>query len=161
MEDNMTTPRIRSLVSLAAALTVALADGGCATASPRPAADASVSSDQPVAFRFDNDARDYVHVYLVGLRREWMLGRVAPGARAALRIPLDALAEEQGPMRLAVLVGERMTLRVSIEPRAETTLSGSVASLVTQRWTFSPLLSAGQRLTPTPIGRDHAGAAHE
>ena len=154
MEDTMTTPRIRSLVSLAAALTVTIAVVGCAGASSRGAADASVAMDQPsTAFRFDNDARDYVHVYLVGLRREWMLGRVAPGARATLKIPREALADDQGPVRLAVLVGERMTLNASVEPRAESTLSESVTGLVTQRWTFSPVLSRGQRLTAMPVGR--------
>jgi hypothetical protein len=157
----MTTPRVRSLVSLAMLTTITLGAGGCATASPRPA-DEPMAIEQPVtAFRFDNDARDYVHVYLIGIRREWMLARVAPGARATLRIPKDALAEIEGPMRLAVLVGERMSLNAVLEARAETTLPAPVGALLAQRWTFSPLLSRGDRLTPMPVGRAPLDIAHE
>ena len=160
MEDTMTTPRIRSLVSLSL-VAVTLAVSGCASASLRQPADASIASDLPSpTVRFDNDARDYVHIYLVGSRREWWLGRVAPGARATLRVPQEALAEE-GTLQLAVMVGERMQLKAAVEPRAELTLGESMAGLVTQRWTYSPLLSRGQRLTSMPIGRLNADVSHE
>ena len=36
----------------------------------------------PGQIRFDNDAREHVHVYLIGEKREWLLGRVEPGAMA-------------------------------------------------------------------------------
>jgi hypothetical protein len=147
----MTTPRIRSLVSLAAALTVTLTLGGCASAPSRLAWDGSTpSAGVPLAVRFDNDARDYVHVYLVGEQRQWLLGRVAPGARAMLRVPDAALTEDAGSMRLAVLAGERVSLQAAAEARATITISQPVAMFLTQRWTFSQALTNGQ-LTPLPI----------
>src|SRR4051812_7695404 len=106
MEDTMTTLSIRFRVSLAAALTVALTLGGCASASSRLASDELASGDgRPAAIRFDNNARDYVHVYLVGERQEWLLGRVEPGAHATLRIPEAALTGNTESMRLSVLTG--------------------------------------------------------
>jgi hypothetical protein len=141
----MTTPRIRSLVSLAAALTVTLALGGCASAPSRLAWDGAAATDvPPPAIRFDNGARDYVHVYLVGDKREWLLGRVEPGARAMLRIPEDALAGNPGSMRLAVLAGGRMTLRAASEARAAMTITLPAAEILSQRWTFSQTLASGQ-----------------
>jgi hypothetical protein len=148
----MTTPRIRSLVSLAAALTVTLALGGCASAPSRLAGDAPAPADgRPLTVRFDNDARDYVHVYLVGEQRQWLLARVAPGARATLRIPEDALAEDGLRMRLAVLVGERVTLWAPAEPRAAITLAQPAAAFRSQRWTFSQ--AASGQLIALPLRR--------
>ena len=141
----MTTPRIRSLVSLAAALTFTFTLGGCASAPSRLAWDEPARTDAlPLAIRFDNEARDYVHVYLVGEQREWLLGRVEPGARATLRIPEAALAEDAGPMWLAVLAGERVTLRVAGEARAATSIAQPAAEILSQRWTFSPMTATGQ-----------------
>jgi hypothetical protein len=152
----MTTPRIRSLVSLAAALTVTFTLGGCASAPSGRAWDGPAPTDgPPLAVRFDNDARDYVHVYLIGDQREWLLGRVEPGARATLRIPEDALAENAGPMRLAVLVGERVTLRAAGKPLAATAISQPAAEILSQRWTFSQMLATGQ-LTSLRLGRPGA-----
>ena len=125
----MTTPRTRSLVSLAAVLAVSLTLGACVSAPSRLATEEStLPDDAPVVIRFDNDARDYVHVYLLGEQREWLLGRVEPGAHATLRIPDAALSEDAGPMRLAVLRGERVTFRVAGEARAATTIAQSAAS---------------------------------
>ncbi|MEO8334380.1 MAG: hypothetical protein ABI664_05380 [bacterium] len=149
----MTTPRIRSLVSLAAVLVVTLTVGGCASASHAAPGALSSTEEAPATIRFDNDARDYVHVYLVGARQEWMLGRVAPGARATLRIPDAALTDDSGAMQLAVLVGQRMPLRARGEPRAELTIAASATAILLQRWTFTPLLSRGQQLTSFPVGR--------
>ena len=151
----MTTPPIRSLVSLAAALTVTLALGGCASAPPRPVSDASAPADEPPAIRFDNDARDYVHVYLIGDRREWLLGRVVPGGRANLRIPEEALAEDAGPMRLAVLVGERVTFRAAGTARAASALPQPAAVILSRRWTFSP--NASSELIALPLGGARVG----
>ena len=157
----MTTPRIRSLVSLAAALTITLTLGGCASAPSRHARDESASTDGlPLAIRFDNDARDYVHVYLVGEQRQWLLARVAPGARATLRIPEEALAEDAGRMRLAVLAGQRVTLWAPDEARATITLAQPAAALVTQRWTFSQPDATGQ-LTALLLGRGRAEAGRQ
>ena len=144
----MTTPRTRSLVSLAAALTVSLTFSACVSAPSRLArAGSALVDDAPVVIRFDNDARDYVHVYLVGEQREWLLGRVEPGAHATLRLPDAALAEDAGPMRLAVLRGERVTFRAAGEARAATTIAQSAASILAQRWTFSQSLSNGQLMS--------------
>jgi hypothetical protein len=109
-----------------------------------------------LAIRFDNQANDHVHVYLVGVRRQWLLGRVEPGARATLRIPEAALAEDAGSMRLAVLAGERVTLRAAGEPRAAITIAEPVAAILSRRWTFSQTLANGQ-LTALPLGRAEAG----
>jgi hypothetical protein len=140
----MTTPRIRSLVSLAAlSLTVTL--GGCASAPSRVALDSPVLTDElPRTVRFDNEARDYVRVYLIGARQEWLLGRVAPGARVTLHIPEPALAEDAGLLSLAVIVGDRVTLRAAREVGAATTIGQPAAMMLSQRWTFSTLTATGQ-----------------
>ena len=138
----MTTPRPHARVSLAA-LTLALA--ACATAPARPTAGAAL------ALRFDNEAREHVHVYLVGERREWLLGRVAPGARATLRIPAAALADSPGFVRLAVLPGGRLTQQSVAEARAAVTIAQPARALASQRWWFSQATAQPQapgQLTP-------------
>lgn len=146
----MTTPRIRSLVSLAAAACIALSIGACATASPRLASDASASDDDiPRTVRFDNTGREFVHVYLVGEQREWHLGRVEPGARKTLRIPDEALADDAGSMQLAVIVGERVTLGAKRASRTILTIAQPSGLLLGQRWTFSQTPASGQ-LTSLP-----------
>ena len=156
----MTTTRTRSLVSLAAALTVSLTLGACASAPARLAMDAAAPTDDaPVVIRFDNDARDYVHVYLLGEQREWLLGRVEPGAHATLRIPDAALSEDAGPMRLAVLRGERVTFRAAGDAHAATTIAQSAASILTQRWAFSQALANGQ-LISLPVGSARASSRY-
>jgi hypothetical protein len=69
---------------------------------------------------------------------------VAPGARTTLRIPEAALAGNAGPMQLAVLTGERVTLRAADESRAATTLAQPVAAILSQRWTYSQSLLRSQ-----------------
>jgi hypothetical protein len=153
----MTTPRTRSLVSLATTLTLALTLGGCASAPSSRALDASAPTDEaPLAIRFDNQGREYVRVYLVGARREWLLGRVEPGARATLRIPDEALADDSRAMRLAVLAGGRLAVQATGEARAATMMAEPVALILAQRWTFSQSLSGGQ-LTWLPLGRAELG----
>ena len=141
----MTTLRARSLVSLAATLAVAVALGGCASA-PSPLAwdEAAPAGAMPVAVRFDNEARDYVHVYLVSPQRQWLLGRVEPGARAMLVVPEAALAEDAGPMQLAVVAGGRVTQRVAGESRATIAIEQPAAEIASQRWTFSQQPVTGQ-----------------
>jgi hypothetical protein len=153
----MTTPRTRSLVSFAAALILILAAGGCASAPPRLASDGSAAAEGAMPMiRFDNDSRDYVHVYLVGDRREWLLGRVAPAAHAMLRMPEEALTEETGRFRLAVLAGDRVTQRAAFDPRAASAIARPAGDLLTQRWTFSQSLSRNE-LISLPIGPVAAG----
>jgi hypothetical protein len=149
----MTTPRTRSLVSLAAALALTLTLSGCASApaASRLASDAPVSPEgPPPVVHFDNDSRDYVQVYLVGLRREWLLGRVAPGARTTLRIPVDALDEDAGEMRLAVISGGSVLQRAAVDAGVTTALPRPTAEIVGQRWTFSQRPTYGE-LTPLPL----------
>ena len=148
----MTTHRIRSLVSLAAALIATLMVAGCASAPQRVA---SASVEPPITIRFDNEARDYVHVYLVGTRQEWLLGRVAPGARTALGIPEAALAEDGGLLSLAVIAGDRVTLGAAREVGAATTIGQPAAMMLSQRWTFSTVTATGQ-ITSLRIGGSRA-----
>ena len=147
----MTTPRIRPVVSLAAALCVALTIGACATAPSHFASDVSASTDDaaPHSMRFDNTGREFVHVYLIGEQREWHLGRVEPGARSTLRIPDEALAEDAGSMQLAVIVGERVTLGAKRASRTILTIAQPSAALLGQRWMFSQTSATGQ-LTSLP-----------
>lgn len=141
----MTTPHARSRVSLAAALTATLALGACAGGPARHAGrEPARLPAPPIAVRFENEARDYVHVYLVGAKREWLLGRVAPGALAMLRIPDAALAGDLWSMQLAVLVGERATLRAADDPRAAITLAQPAAAILAHRWTFSKVAATGE-----------------
>lgn len=127
----MTTFRTRALVSLAT-ITVL---GGCAGRAPL---ESRVHIDAlPLTIGFENDGRDQVHVYLVGERREWLLGRVEPGSRATLRIPVDALAENAGSVRLAAIAGGRATLQALRDPRAQLTISQPASAILSQHWWFS------------------------
>jgi hypothetical protein len=136
----MPTSRARVTAPLAAALAApslvalgaGLALGACARP-PAPGAPAPV----PAAIHFDNAAPARVYVYLLGERREWLLGRVEPGARATLRLPAAALAEGPGFVRLAVLAGEGLTLQAARDPRARVTIAQPAAALAAQRWTFA------------------------
>jgi len=96
----MTTPRTRAVVSLGvttivfrmAALTMtALTLGACARAPSRPAVEAPAPVEGmewfPLSIRFNKDVRDYVHVYLIGDGRQWLLGRVEPARSRRSRFP--------------------------------------------------------------------------
>ena len=158
----MTTLRTRSLVSLAAALAITFTVG-CASASTRApiAFDAAAPADGlPLTVRFDNDARDYVHVYLIGEKREWLLGRVEPGARVTLRIPDDAVAEDGASIQLAVVSGGHASLRAAREAPAAITILQPADAILSQRWNYSQTLATG-RLTSLPVGRGHAGAGRQ
>ena len=159
----MTTLRTRSLVSLAAALAITFTVGGCASASTRTpiAFDTAAPADGlPLTVRFDNDARDYVHVYLIGEKREWLLGRVEPGARATLRIPDDAAAEDGASIQLAVVSGAHVSLRAAREAPAAITILQPADAILSQRWTYSQTLATG-RLTSLPAGRARARAGRQ
>jgi hypothetical protein len=137
MEADMTTLRARTLVSLSGMATLTLALGVCAGTPPRTAPDAvGLSEAAPVTIRFDNLASDYVHVYLISDRRQWLLGRVEPGATARLRIP-DVSVGEGGFVQLAVLTGERVTLQAATNPRANITVAQPRAFLLSQEWRYA------------------------
>jgi hypothetical protein len=130
----MTTSRTRALVSLATMI-VTVALGACAGVA-RLDGDAPTEA-RPLAIGFENDGRDQVHVYLVGERREWLLGRVEPGSRATLRIPGAALAEPPGFVRLAAISGGRATLRAARDPRAQLTVPQPTSHILSQQWWFA------------------------
>jgi hypothetical protein len=152
----MTTSRTRALVSLATMI-VTVALGACASAgaAPRRAAGGWAPAEaHPRAIRFDNDGRDHVHVYLVGERREWLLGRLEPGATAILRIPAAALTEHPGWgfVRLAVVAGGRVTLRAARDARVQFSVAQPLSAILSQEWR----LTQGQ-LTSLTASRPGAG----
>jgi hypothetical protein len=128
----MTTPYRRAFVSAAATVTIVLALGACLRPlPPRP------EDDRALTFRFDNDGREHAHVYLISAERQWLLGRVEPGAIAILRIPVDAIEKSAAFVRLAVLTGERVTLEASRHPHATLTIAQPMTAVLAQRWRFS------------------------
>ena len=134
----MTTSRQRAFVSTAAIMTITLALGACIGASARPAHNAGTSIDAlPITIRFDNVGRDRVDVYLIGVKREWVLGRVEPGTIASLRIPEEALAKDAMYVRLAVIAGEPLTFDAARNPRAKLTIAQPASAILSQQWRFS------------------------
>jgi hypothetical protein len=111
--------------------------GACASAPSRALLDTRAATETFRTIRFDNFARQSVDVYLIGVKREWLLGRVAPGAIGSLRIPEEAFSEGSMMVRLAVLAGERPTLAAARHPRAMLTLAQPAPSILSQRWMFS------------------------
>jgi hypothetical protein len=97
----------------------------------------------PLTIRFDNSAREHVHVYLIGDQREWLLGRVEPGAVATLRVPEASLGEHSRFVRLAVITGAAVTLRAARDPRATLTIAQPATGLMSQQWKY-----ADGQLTP-------------
>ena len=153
----MITTRSRgsvSVVSLAIVLSATLVVGACARG-PSPVVDGSAPWEKPLVIRFDNDARTYVDVYLVGETRERWLGRVGPGAHTTLRIPNGAESMFYGSVRLAVLAGSPLSMQAAREPRAMVTVAQPASELLRQQWTFSQTQSALPELqgTPTTIGQ--------
>ena len=91
----------------------------------------------PLSIRFDNDVRDYVHVYLIGDGRQWLLGRVEPGAVATLKIPDAAVGAKLRFVQLAVIMGGRLTPDAAHDRRAELTTLQPAAAILSQQWRFS------------------------
>ncbi|MBC7894072.1 MAG: hypothetical protein H7066_01595 [Cytophagaceae bacterium] len=150
----MTTPRTRTLVSIAVTLTLTLAPAACFRGASRHAGDPPALTDRgSVALRFDNDAREYVHVYLIGARREWLLGRVEAGAVTRLRIPEESLVGSSEFMQLAVVTGGRVTMRAARDPRAMLTVAQPASAILSHQWKFVQGQLMPQRL---PIVRDGA-----
>ena len=144
----MLTPRIRALVSLAASMTMTVGLGACAAGSSRQTMDGPAPVESRAqAIRFDNGAREYVHVYLIGHQREWLLGRVEPGAVATLRLPEESMTGASGFVQLAVIAGDRVTLRAARDARARTTMLQPASAIVEQRYRFAQgeLLALGIR----------------
>ena len=130
----MPTLRRRAFVSVIATASLWLAFAGCSRAAR---GGPSRQADVPPSIRFDNDAREHVHVYLIGEKREWLLGRVEAGAIAMLRIPEESLAGDPTFVRLVVIPGEGVTLWAARHVRATPTLRQPLLDIVSQRWRFS------------------------
>jgi hypothetical protein len=130
----MPTLRRPAFVSAIAIMSVWLAVAGCAQAAR---GGLTRQNDVPPSIRFDNDAREHVHVYLIGEKREWLLGRVEAGAVAMLRIPEESLAGDPTFVRLVVIPGEGVTLRAARHARAMPTLAQPLLDIASQRWRFS------------------------
>ena len=145
----MTTPRTRAVVSLAVTATAfrmtaiamtAVALGACAR-TPTPAVEAPAPVEGvewfPLSIRFDNDAREYVHVYLIGDGRQWLLGRVEPGAVGTLKVPDEAFGGKLRFVQLAVIQGGRLTPDAAHDRRAELTILQPATSILSQQWRFT------------------------
>ena len=143
-------PLAVSIVSLAVVLTGTFALGGCASGSALVTSSApSITPEASVTILFDNATQSYVDVYLIGQQRQWRLGRVEAGVRAALRIPESALTAP-GFVRLAVLDGAPLSLEPSRDPRALLTLAQPRSQLTAQRWTFSKFQFASLQIVGAP-----------
>ena len=131
----MPTLQRRGLVSLITAMMVTLMLAACFQTAPVRAGP-SPMDDGALAIRFDNGAREHVHVYLIGEKRQWLLGRVETGAIATLRIPEASLAGN-AQLVLAVIVGEGVTLQAARNTRATLTIAQPASAILSKRWTFS------------------------
>ena len=149
----MTTPRTPALVSIVVTMTVMLALGAGFRGASRPGQDPPALLDRgALAIRFDNDARQYVHVYLIGAKREWLLGRVEPGVVTKLRIPEESLHGNSGFMQLAVVTGGRLSMRAAQDPRAMLTVAQPASAILSNQWKFVQGQLMPQRLPLVPGG---------
>ena len=130
----MTTTPSRALVS-SIALVLAAALGACAPATPR--LEPSRVEIPVRTIRFVNGAGDFVHVYLISERRQWLLGRVEQGAEATLRLPDDVVTRGTELMQLAVLTGERVTLQAARAPGARITMAQPAHGIASLTWRFA------------------------
>jgi len=133
----MTTSSRRAFVSIAATIAITLALGACVRASSHTVSDPISTEAGPLTIRFDNLGLERVDVYLIGGKREWVLGRVEPGAIASLRIPEGAFADGSKFLRLAVIANEPVTFQAARNPRAKVTIALPPAAIVSQQWNFS------------------------
>jgi hypothetical protein len=134
----MTTSSQRAFVSIAATTIITLALGACIRAPSRSVPDPEISTYAGLlTIRFDNTARERVDVYLIGVTREWVLGRVEPGAIASLRIPDEAFAKGAMYVRLAVIAGEPVTFAAARNPHARLSIAQPASTILSQQWSFS------------------------
>jgi hypothetical protein len=134
----MTTLPRRALVSMFAAFVLgACATGGGHGGNSAGDAERGRERPRPLAIRFDNNGRDRVHVYLVGDRREWLLGRVDPDSRTWLPLPVRSLMGEGGQLRLAVIPGQAPSLAAGRDARAVMTLVQPATAILDREWSFT------------------------
>lgn len=144
----MTTLPARTLVPVFAILAL----GACTThtgARPARVDEAAPVRGRPLSIRFANEGRERIHVYLVGERREWMLGRVEPGTVAWLAMPTKSLTGESARLRLAVLAGAAPSLQAGREPRAVQSMVQPASAILEREWSFAQ----GQLLSLWPGAR--------
>ena len=133
----MTTQRPYTLVSRTAITILTLGLAACAGSQTRMATYGPAPVEaRPPTIRFDNQARDAVHVYLIGQRREWLLGRVEPGAVATLRMPDDVFDSDPGFVQLAVLAGG-VSQKAARDPHTQLTISQDPSMILARRWQFA------------------------
>ena len=133
----MTTSCRRAFVSLAVTMAITLL-GGCVSASARQVPDQPISRGASLlSIHFDNLSSQTVDVYLIGTKREWILGRVAPGGVASLRLPDEAFARGSMMARLAVLAGQRKTFTAARDARAVFSITEPASAFLSKRWSFS------------------------
>jgi hypothetical protein len=155
----MITPATRLTVSFLSLVTLFLTTlvlGACARGpSLVTQGVAMVTPERPLTIAFENEADTHVDVYLIGEKREWWLGRLAPGARATLRIREEALTTERGFVKLAVLADATRSLQAARDPRTTFSLAEPASGLLAQRWTFrkTPLSSPEILGARVPLGR--------
>jgi hypothetical protein len=119
-------------------MTITLALAACVRAPSRSAPDPQISTYAGLlTIRFDNTARERVDVYLIGATREWVLGRVEPGAIATLRIPDEAFGKGSMYVRLAVIAGEPLTFAAARNPHARLSIAQPASTILSQQWSFS------------------------
>jgi hypothetical protein len=133
----MTTSCRRAFVSIAATIAITLSVGACVHTTSRPVPDQTWADAGPLTIGFDNLGRDRVDVYLIGEKREWLLGRVEPGANARLRIPEGAFTDGTKFVRLAVLANEPLTFQAARHPLAKLTIALPPSAILSQQWSFS------------------------
>ena len=132
----MTTLPTRTVVSVFAVLAL----GACTTRAIRAGLDESATtpaSVQPLSIRFTNDDRERVHVYLVGERREWLLGRVEPGMTVWLALPRQSLTTDSRSLQIAVLAGAPPSLQAARDSRAIVTMAQPASALLQRQWSFA------------------------
>jgi hypothetical protein len=134
----MTTSSQRAFVSIAATTLITLALAACVRAPSRSVPDPQISTYADLlTIRFDNTARERVDVYLIGATREWVLGRVEPGAIATLRLPDEAFGKGSMYVRLAVIAGEPVTFAAARNPHAKLSIAQPASTILSQQWSFS------------------------
>lgn len=135
-------------VTLVTSLAV-LGLGACTTHAGTIRGDAAPVRGRPLSIRFMNEGRERIHVYLVGERREWLLGRVEPGAAAWLALPMRSLRGAEGNFRLAVLAGAPPSLQAGRDGRAVQSLVEPASAILDREWSFSQ----GRLVSLWPQGR--------
>ena len=147
----MLTLRSRARVSSFAILAL----GACTahTSAPRARSDeAAPVAGRALSIRFLNESRDRIHVYLVGERREWLLGRVEPGTVAWLALPTKSMTGEGGRLRLAVLAASGPSLQAGRDPRAVQSMVQPATAILEREWSFAQ----GQLFSLLPQARRSA-----